>query len=296
MTCQEATELLPWLLNGSLESAERERVQAHLEGCAGCRRELDETRAAAEVFAAHIPTAWLVDHAQDRRVEGIPGRLLEAHLEACADCADQLALARESRRLSATGPTPRRPLALPWTASLAAGIVAALAAGAWLGGARGREAGRAARAEGERLRERVAAIEEEGRRAQEAGAELRRRVARLASPQLNVPVLEVSPRGSVLRGGTPTANDLLVPSGAAWLTLVLNSEARAVATVLEVRDARDAVVWTGEGLERSRLGIYTINLPAELLPDGTYTIDLLAPTSGRRAAIERYPIRVRRAR
>jgi hypothetical protein len=37
-----AFELLPWLLNGTLEGAEREAVEAHARACIACRRELKE--------------------------------------------------------------------------------------------------------------------------------------------------------------------------------------------------------------------------------------------------------------
>jgi hypothetical protein len=37
-----AFELLPWLLNGTLEGAEREAVEAHARDCIACRRELKE--------------------------------------------------------------------------------------------------------------------------------------------------------------------------------------------------------------------------------------------------------------
>jgi predicted anti-sigma-YlaC factor YlaD len=40
MTCDQAIERLPWLLNGSLEPAEREEVQGHLTTCAACREAL----------------------------------------------------------------------------------------------------------------------------------------------------------------------------------------------------------------------------------------------------------------
>jgi anti-sigma factor RsiW len=42
---QAAQEALPWLANGTLEGPERERVEAHLRGCAHCRNELELLKA-----------------------------------------------------------------------------------------------------------------------------------------------------------------------------------------------------------------------------------------------------------
>lgn len=58
--CREIAELLPWWANGSLAGAERAAVEAHLELCAKCRRELErcETERAAlraEASAAPMP-------------------------------------------------------------------------------------------------------------------------------------------------------------------------------------------------------------------------------------------------
>lgn len=48
-----ATEaLLPWLLNGSLEGAERAGVEAHLQSCPQCRAELDRQREMMSLYAA----------------------------------------------------------------------------------------------------------------------------------------------------------------------------------------------------------------------------------------------------
>ncbi len=46
---ETAFELLPWLVNGRLEGAEREAVEAHVRGCLLCHRELKDQRA---VYAA----------------------------------------------------------------------------------------------------------------------------------------------------------------------------------------------------------------------------------------------------
>jgi hypothetical protein len=42
---REAVELLPWLVNCTLDGAERERVERHVIQCVACRRELEAARA-----------------------------------------------------------------------------------------------------------------------------------------------------------------------------------------------------------------------------------------------------------
>jgi hypothetical protein len=50
--CTDITLLLPWYVNGTLESGERRMVRSHLIHCPSCRQELARTRTAHEVFAA----------------------------------------------------------------------------------------------------------------------------------------------------------------------------------------------------------------------------------------------------
>lgn len=52
---QEAQELLPWLANDSLSGTERERVQAHLQGCAACRAELSALHTLRAAGSADVP-------------------------------------------------------------------------------------------------------------------------------------------------------------------------------------------------------------------------------------------------
>lgn len=51
MNCQETTEHLGALLDVELDAATRRDVEAHLEGCAACRRELEDVRALASAMA-----------------------------------------------------------------------------------------------------------------------------------------------------------------------------------------------------------------------------------------------------
>lgn len=137
MTFEHATELLPWLLNGTLAAAERDEVWHHLETCERCRRDLTETREAWSVFAQHLPSQNLVALAWGET----PSAAVEEHLESCARCAADLELVRMSRRLEeedniALFPAAKpRPAATPrrWqAAAMAAGLVAVVSAFGWI--------------------------------------------------------------------------------------------------------------------------------------------------------------------
>jgi anti-sigma factor RsiW len=45
LTCQELVELVTDYLEGALAPAERARFEAHVAGCSGCERYLDQMRA-----------------------------------------------------------------------------------------------------------------------------------------------------------------------------------------------------------------------------------------------------------
>jgi hypothetical protein len=51
MNCHDARELLSALLDDALDARERSQVQAHLEGCADCRRELDGLRSTVSLLS-----------------------------------------------------------------------------------------------------------------------------------------------------------------------------------------------------------------------------------------------------
>src|SRR5688572_24470403 len=93
--CDDATERLPWLLNGTLGDEEREAVREHLTQCASCRRALEDTRLAWETFDQHLPTEDIVALAWGETSNAA----LEEHLESCPRCTAELELARMSRSL-----------------------------------------------------------------------------------------------------------------------------------------------------------------------------------------------------
>jgi len=149
MNCETAAELLPWLLNGTLEAGERRQVVEHVRGCPACRAALADTRAAWEIFDWHPGAAALLDYARGGEGEaaaaaGAAGsrQLVAEHLAACPRCAAELELARTSRRLVEDERIAilRRDDARAsraWRRSaLAAGVVGLLAATGWFESAR----------------------------------------------------------------------------------------------------------------------------------------------------------------
>lgn len=108
---RDAQDALPWLANGTLAGAERERVQAHIEACAACRADL----ALLHTLRAAGPGA-----APDCDVERALARLLPR-----LDEADAPEHARETAALASTpAAAPAPPVPLPsrrgWRARLAA--------------------------------------------------------------------------------------------------------------------------------------------------------------------------------
>jgi hypothetical protein len=101
MDTESARELLPWLLNGSLEESERDEVLNALRASEELRRELAETRLGGEVFGQHVPAADLVAHAFGEPA-GLDRGRIDAHVALCERCAEELAMVRESRELAGT--------------------------------------------------------------------------------------------------------------------------------------------------------------------------------------------------
>jgi hypothetical protein len=139
--CARVQELLPWWLNGSLEAADRREVEDHLAACAGCRAELEGTRAAWAIFATHLPAADVAAYGLGL-VPGMKQARIEMHLAGCGDCSAEAARVGRAAR-GADGPSPRRAARSPWAAgglpwaplALAAGLVLGFGLGGWWFGA-----------------------------------------------------------------------------------------------------------------------------------------------------------------
>lgn len=287
MDCEGASGRLPWLYAGSLAPGEAAEVRRHLNGCARCRAELEETRQAAAVFGAHLPTAVLVDLAWDRPVTAVGDDLVQAHLAGCADCREELALARESRRLEAAPVEVVRRARGSWrVAALPAALAAGLAAGAlWGRGTAPRPA--VTGADGSR----VSALETEISRLRATVDDLETRMREAAGPRLNLPIFEVLPGSSVIRGATGEGTEVVVPAHAAEMALLLAADGPAGGSAsLTIRHADGREVWQGEGLRYAPPGGYVVTLPASLLPDGAYVLTVRP----QRGASLTYSVRVRR--
>ena len=252
MTCDQSIELLPWLLNGTLEAGEREEVRKHLAGCERCRQALAETRQAWTVFAQHIPAQDLVALAWGDRPSGIEAAAAEEHLASCAQCSAELELARMSRRLEEEDNIALFPAAKPrpvtgaaprtWrAAAIAASLAAVVALGGWF------------------------------HTAQQVGQP----TTQLAETQTSAPSQEMQPgvlidlgTGGVVRAGDPEKS---IPNDQNS-TLILTSRASGDLEA-EILDA------TAKPVQRMHLrqgdhGSYTVLVPAGLKP-GAYAIRLL---------------------
>ncbi|HET9210925.1 MAG TPA: zf-HC2 domain-containing protein [Thermoanaerobaculia bacterium] len=326
MNCDEATEYLPWLLNGSLGAGESGEVRRHLATCERCRAALNDTRDAWTVFSQHLPSEALVALAYGETPAGLDPALVERHLASCPECAAELELARTSRRLEeddkiAVFPGPRREMkdagrSRSWRASaLAAGLAALVAGTGWVYEIQ-RVAGLEHLAQApapvqqspapaqagpdEASRRKLASLEGDLKKSQETQEDLQDKLQ-----QLNGQVADLASRprggasepqiiGSTLTLPAPqeivrgTEKVIQVPGNqTASLTLETNDDDKASRRV-EILDAGGRKVWGRDGLPQVNAE-YQIILPAAFLKPGRYTIQLYA-SGGRKA--EAYAIRV----
>lgn len=328
MDCQHVTEILPWLMNGSLDAAEREAARAHLSRCEQCRRELQETAFAGAVFQQHAPEEALLDYAFNRPSPDFDREVIERHLAECEQCAAELEMLEESRRLLdaednviAFKPKPRakenipeaalmrRPARLWAYGAIAASVIGFVALTGWWWN------WRQARDLNERqiaMSRRVAGLEAENQQLRQTQpqsasqleqanreiASLKSQVEELSSPQINIPVLEVLPQEMTERGERDRVNQLQIPRGSRAVTLILNSQSavESKSYSLEILDARRNVVWSRQGLTRHSTGDYTVSVPAELLPPGNYTFNVYGRMNGGSQKVESYRIQIGAAR
>lgn len=332
MNCQTAIELLPWLLNGSLQSTERQALEAHLAECADCRRELQETRAAGAVFAVHLPTEVLLDRALGRSSGILPAALVDRHLEDCPECAEELALlqaghaAVEPPALPASRSGGGQVVEGPWVrrgwraAALAASLVGMVALSGWIWTAvsssqLAHQEQLASRRIGE-LEQRLESLRSEDGDAAGRIAELEAEIARLsaaveergepvqvaqAEPSLQLggpldfdrPILELMPQTAVRGEGEDGEPAVLTASGGqAQLSLFLPLEASRY-------DRLQAELRTAGGdllaSADGRCGdpsFCSVVLGEASLPVGELIVELFGLADGERQKLATYPLRV----
>ncbi len=132
MNCENMLEYLPFRANGTLSGEEKTQVDAHLAGCDACRRELETTHRAAEIYAAHPSPDELWRLAVGETVNAA----ITTHAASCASCAEELAMIREGQaalaEADATAAAPQKVVRGPWSRSpvvryaLAAGLALAV--------------------------------------------------------------------------------------------------------------------------------------------------------------------------
>jgi hypothetical protein len=296
MTCDEAIERLPWLLNGTLDAVERAEVQEHLSTCPACREALGETRDAWRLFDRHLPAETLVALAYGERAAGVDPGLAERHLASCPDCAAELELARMSRRLEEDDriatfqARPRKETATAGTeyrawrgAALAAGLAGLVAFSGWFQAA---QRSQLVQAKSQEIRQEQAQLA--------AGVQgVQSRMAELAQPQINTPAPELHP--DVQRAGG--AEEIAIPAGQI-ATPILYAD-RAVASPereIAILDAAGTAVWRKAGLrqreESPDFRYFTVTLIPGFLKPGRYTIQLSTIEDGKPVPRESYKIRV----
>jgi Putative zinc-finger len=318
MTCDQSIELLPWLLNGTLEAEELAEVRRHLATCDRCREALAETQMAGALFSQHIPGPDLVSLAWGERPAGIDPALAESHLASCPQCAAELELVRMSRRLEEEDNVAVFPAAKPrtgaveasrtWRAwAVAASLLAVVASSGWVYTAvQAADPARMAQAEapaapvpapaapqapnGEvsSLRQKIAQMEGDIRRLMGLQQENEKKVADAQAQVAQV----VKEREALAR---PQAVDPVlfeevvrdvdgakgtVVRAGVYSALLLPARGMTGKRSADILDESGKVVFRVDGLT-DKLEYYSLALPPRSLPPGRYTVRISGQDEGK---------------
>lgn len=121
---------------------------------------------------------------------------------------------------------------------------------------------------------------------------LRRTVAELSAPQENAPVLDLY--SGTARGEGSPAPVLTVPSNIRFFTIILNpaGQRRYERYRVEIARAGGEKVWSGQGIEPSPFGSFSLTLPRRAVGPGDYRVRLFGRSGGTEEPIEEYAFRV----
>jgi hypothetical protein len=126
-------------------------------------------------------------------------------------------------------------------------------------------------------------------------ARLRQTIAKLSSPQLDIPIVDLDPGGTI-RGGEKEAGTLIeVPKTAKLVTLILNFAGRQQYSGFEVEifDQSGKQVWRGSIARRSQANSLNLTIASRLLSSGQYQIKLFGLRGGKIEPIAEYPATIR---
>lgn len=123
-------------------------------------------------------------------------------------------------------------------------------------------------------------------------ASLRRTVAELSAPQANAPVLDLY--SGTARGEGSPAPILTVPPDVRFFTLILNpaGQRRYERYRVEIVRVGGAEVWSGQEIEPSPFGSFSLTLPRRAVGPGDYRVRLFGRNGGTEEPIEEYAFRV----
>lgn len=296
MDCTTARELLPWLLNGTLDPPERHALEDHLANCRHCRAELDDVTEVWELVASHPPPALLVAWAEHEDIAN--AKAIAEHVAQCVSCAVEVALIQQSKNLD-TFVTPR--VAAPHGAAavrrwrliaLAAIVVACLCLGALVASRFGAPGlpqlvegdGTAQQQELTAATAKLEALAAEVERLSTLAAEL-------SLPRPNLPVVELLPDSFTLRGGevSPT---IVPPASTVTVILATRTEDAWDGYRLRLIRADGSEIWRTEDITRNDTDDFTLLLPTATLEPGILSLHLDGRRGQRWSELETYSLRV----
>jgi hypothetical protein len=150
----------------------------------------------------------------------------------------------------------------------------------------------ATRKELEETRKQLEEAEQRSAQNEKLLAESRNRTVGLAKPQINVPVVDITPESSIRGGGKE--NLVRVPATAQLFTIILNlvGQSSYASYAIEIFDAGGKPVWRGQGLRKSPENTFTLALPDALFPAARYHIKIFGLRGKQKELVQDYLMRV----
>ena len=241
MECDRTSELLPWLLNDSLEPEEKRAVEEHLESCSSCHGELEQALRVAQIASQHVPAEILTEYAFGSPIESSLRSTLEIHLAHCESCQEELRLTKTAATASVSEPvTPetRRTFWLP--TAVAAALILGLGTGIlWQTG----------------------------------------RTSPRTAPEGNVALIELIPESLALRGSGPP--QAIPEGRPATLVLVTDLTVGAADYRVRLVSLEDKTLWQVSDLLPAPDGTVVIHIPLTVrAPAGAFVVLETATVDG----------------